>query len=187
MIRLTPFCRSSALAVLSLAIFLAGCASSASSEGMTIGARELAQLSNGEDTGTWTGSVYVRAVTGEAAAPDLGSVNVSAQEFREALEASLRTADVLHSADDAQWALEAELLELEYPGGAMDVPASLTVRYRAFAREASKPSFDHTIRTGYMVPASATFSGVERVRLAVEGAARDNIVVLLRDLAAELE
>jgi len=47
-------------------------------------------------------------------------------------------------------------------------------------------TYDHTIRTGYVVPKEAAFTGVERLRLALEGATRDNITAFIRGVATEL-
>lgn len=65
------------------------------------------------------------------------------------------------------------------------MPAHVTVRYRLYDPGADAPRVDRTIRTGFLVPRDAAFTGVERLRLALEGAARENIETFVRGLARE--
>jgi len=65
------------------------------------------------------------------------------------------------------------------------MPAYPTVRYRLFGAD-NELIYDHTIRTGYLVPQEASFIGVDRGRLAIEGAARVNINELVVSLWKDL-
>jgi len=161
---------------------LLGCAAPASVQGMTPEASALPPVSDSQDALTDPVVLWIREVRGGADISQFGSPGIEDDDFRAALEASLQAAGFQRAEQGQEFALEAQLLELEYPAGALDMPAWLTVRYQLFAEETSEPVFDHTIRSGYAMPFEAAFSGVERLRLAIEGAARDNLAVLLADL-----
>jgi len=171
-------------ALLSIALLsLASCASPATAEGMALSRLNIEQLPDGPGTLADFPPVAVRSVSGGSSTSPWGSPRVADEDFESALTISLRSAGAPATNGTTGLYLEAELLALEHPAGALDMPAHVTVRYRLLVPERDVPIYDHSIRSGYIVPASAAFSGVGRLRLAIEGAVRENITTLIRGLA----
>ena len=158
---------------------LVGCATPASVEGMTLDPDTAATLRLRNRAPF---PVQVVSVTGGEDARAFDSAWVEDEGLHRALEASLTAAGFPLGGPPEAYALEAAIESLRHPTGAFDMPAFFKVRYRMTAPASEQLVFDHTIEAGYLVPFRATFSGAERLRLAVEGAARDNIAKLVEDL-----
>lgn len=180
---MTPWspCRSSAPLLLCLFLMVGGgssCASAPSSEAMTVTTADLAVLAESDfhralTMGTVTGGrdtkAWHRSWVGDA-------------EFRRALEASLVAVDWAATANAAHFGLDVELQEQESTFVGFDLDAWVTVRYVVAPIAGGDAVYDHTIRTGFRVPHGVAFSGVEKQRLAFEGAVKDNITSFLTGL-----
>lgn len=171
--------------LLALGLCFASCATPATPAGMTIGDRELSKLLSQHVELRRMPPVRVRRVTGGAETSAMGSPQVAAVDFDRALRDSLLYLELQPHQHEQALALDAELLELELPSAAFDMPAYLTVRYKLYD-ESAEPVFEQTIRSGYLVQKEASFTDADRARLAIEGAARDNINALVLSLWKDL-
>jgi hypothetical protein len=127
--------------------------------------------------------VAVREVTGGRETNPLWVSNVSSSDFERAIEASLRDAGLAAANKQAgKYQLVADLVKLDQPfiGASMTVTA--TVRYRLIERASSKTVADQTIAVPFTAAWNAAFMGVERLKLANEGAVRSNIEKLIEFL-----
>jgi len=171
--------------LLALGLCFASCAAPASPDGMTVGEREYSKLLTQDVELQRLPVMRVREVTGGLETSSMGTPQIASMDFARALRSSLLYLELSPPRNETALDLDAQLLELELPSGALDMPAYLTVRYRLF-REEDELIYDHTIRTGYLIPRETSFAGVERARLAIEGAARDNIFELVLSLWKDL-
>lgn len=173
------------LILCAVALCFASCATPATPDGMTIGEREYSKLLTQRVELRSMPPLRVRYVTGGSETSAMGSPQVSSADFERALRDSLLYLELQPHEQETAMDLDAELLELELPTAAFDMSAYLTVRYRLYDGS-DEPLYDHTIRTGYLVRKEASFTGVDRARLAIEGAARDNINALILSTWTEL-
>lgn len=175
------------IAAATLALTLAAaCSTPTTADGMRLDAGDLQQLAAEGARLDHLPPIDVRTVTGGAETSALGSPSISSTDFARALGRSLVDVGPARTGTEPRrLALDAEILELDSPPGARDMPAQVTVRYRLFDANADAPHLDRTIRTGFLVPRDAAFTDVERLRLALEGAARNNIETFVRGLAQE--
>jgi hypothetical protein len=147
--------------LLVLCACFAACATPASPDGMTVGEREYSKLLTQQVELQRLQTMRVRSVTGGSETDSMGSPQIASADFARALRSSLLFLELTPPRNVAALDLDAELLELELPSGALDMPAYLTVRYRLFAA-VDELVYDHTIRTGYLVPREAAFTGTDR-------------------------
>jgi hypothetical protein len=89
------------------------------------------------------------------------------------------------SSGDARLKLNAELLELDQPlfGASFTVTAS--VHYTLTNMSTGEVVFDRKVTTPYTASFSDAFYGAKRLRLANEGAIRENIQRLMENLVTE--
>ena len=125
-------------------------------------------------------------VTGVTGAPDDASwyeSEVINSEFDRALTMSLAAQGWLQSPGQARYHLDADIQAQETAIRGLDAEAWITTRYILTQATDAVPVYDHTIRSGFLVPHGVAFTGVEKMRLALEGAAQENIAKLLQGLA----
>lgn len=159
--------------------FVASCTSPASPVGMTMGDRELSKLIVADVKLKQLPTLRVRHVQGGLKTRSTGTPQIASEDFKRAIEDSLRYLNLMTYAEDPVLELDAELISVEYPIAEESTSAYLTVRYRAFTEDATEPRFDQTIRTGHIVSSLDAFTDVDRARLALQGAARENLTQLI--------
>jgi hypothetical protein len=128
-------------------------------------------------------NIAIRDVTGGKETNPLWTSQVGSSEFEQALEASLRAAGLLSPGRQAgNYVLTAHLQRLEQPyfGASMTVTAS--VNYILAERATGRALYDKTLEVPYTAKFSDALLGVERLRLANEGAIRANISTLIEEL-----
>lgn len=133
---------------------------------------ELDAIKGGEETSFWWGS------------------KLSGLTLEQTLEDTLRTVGMLPpapGAPPAQYQLRVEIVNLDQPLiGTPSATVTATIQYTLVdkARDA-KPIYRRAVRTAHTAGmGDAFFSQPERMRLANEGAVRENILVALRDMVA---
>jgi hypothetical protein len=137
-------------------------ASSAMREAVTLG-----QVSGGKDTNP------------------LWISNISSEDFERALRASLQSAELLApSGPGCRLTLTAQLLNLAQPAVGLDMTVTASVLYTLFDCSTRKEVWTRTITLPYTAAFGDSLLGVERLKLANEGAARVNIRKLVELLAA---
>ncbi len=159
-----------------LFLFMAGmlsaCASPAMVEHMTVksgGERALANPS-------LRNAIRIDSISGGEATNPLWTSEVSNDDFREALAASLRNAGLL-SPDDStgRYNLDVQILGLSQPAFGFDMTVTCHANYMVETSETGDPYFLDTVTTAYTATVGSHLIGVERLRIANEGAVRESI------------
>ena len=129
-------------------------------------------------------AISIGSVAGGEPTNPLWTSEVGNAEFRAALESSLRNYGILAEGSPGGYVLDATLVNLQQPlfGLAMEVTSTAT--YHLEAQNSQKTSFDDTVITSYTASPSESFFAVQRLRLANEGAVRENIREFIRRIEA---
>ena len=127
-------------------------------------------------------AVQISGITGGKATDPLWTSQVSNENFRQALELSLKQHTIL-GGGDAPLALQAILVSLDQPVIGFDMTVTSTVTYQ-ITNAAGQSVFDETVATPYTANFSDAFAGVERLRLANEGSIKKNIRTFIQKLVA---
>jgi len=165
------------LGLLALAV-LAGCAAPARIE----------QMSIYSPTGQWVNSPFKKSiavveVTGGRETNPAWSSQVSSEAFRRALELSLQNVGLSDPSISAnKYQLTADILQLSQPFGGFDMTVSANVRYSLLETSSRKEVFSKVITASHTAKLTEAFAGVERLKIANEGAAKANIQLLIDEL-----
>lgn len=163
-----------------LLIALSGCATPARVDQMSarnIDTAKLAQDSplkhnlalNGVGGGEKTNPMWLSKVGGD--------------EFKQALEHSLRTALLLASdQSQSRYVLNTTLKGLDQPFMGFDLKVTATVEYSLEERATGKKVYSKTIATPYTATFGDSVLAAERLKLANEGAVRMNIEKVIDEL-----
>lgn len=171
--------RIGALSLSAIGLLLAGCAEPARQAAMVPEQIVAASASN-----PYRNSVSsVTGYGGEETNPMMTS-EISKDDFQEALELSLKQAGFF--SETGNLSLRADILTVEQPLFGFDVEVAMTVRYNLFDA-GGRIRFDKTIRSVYKASFSEAFVGVERLRRANEGAARENISLFLKSIGGSAQ
>lgn len=174
----------SLLRLLSVAVFviaLTGCASSAKIEGMTVSENQLQTLQFDKPLHD---NLQLNQVNGGEATNPLWTSEIDGPAFQAALQQSLDKAGLLSTSSDAPLALQANLLRVEQPLFGLDFKVTTEVEYTLVEKASGKVLFRETLRTPFTAGVGDAFVAVKRLRLANEGAAKENIAALLKRLSA---
>jgi len=126
-------------------------------------------------------AIAVGAVTGGDETNPLWKSEVSNGNFKTALEDSLALS-VLKGGADAPYTLNAKLVSLHQPFAGFDLTVTSTIEYSLLAPGKATPVLSKTVVTPYTAELGEAFLGVERLRLANEGAMRENIKQIIAHL-----
>lgn len=164
-----------------VAIALTGCASSAKIEGMTVsdGQAQALQFDKPLHDNLQLGEVK----GGEETNP-LWTSEIDGPTFQAALQQSLDKAGLLSASSQAPFALRANLLRVEQPLFGLDFEVTTEVEYTLVETAGGKVLFREVLRTPFTAGVGDAFVAVKRLRLANEGAAKENIAALLKRLSA---
>lgn len=161
---------------------MAGCASPARMENMQISSADQAYRLAASAPQAIKNQVSVHDVTGGKETNPMWVSEVSSSSFRQALESSLRAVGLHAPGSLGDYRLVAHLETLDKPMIGLDLKVTATINYTLEHRKTGKVVFARTIST----PHTATFSdaaiAVERLRMANEGAIRNNISALIGEL-----
>lgn len=128
-------------------------------------------------------NLSVKSVSGGESTNPLWVSKVGDEDFRQALEQSLKAAMLLSSdQSNSSYLLSAKLISLDQPLMGFDLRVTATVEYSLQERATGATVFSKSIST----PFTATFSDAalafERLKIANEGAARENIEKVIDEL-----
>jgi hypothetical protein len=168
---------------LALVLLLAACATPARVDQMTIDTPD-ARRTAVASSSAMRNAVAIGQVGGGKETNPLWVSNIASADFEAALRASLRSAGLLAiDPTNCRVQLDAQLLSLAQPmvGASMTVTAS--VLYRLVDCVTKKEVWVRTITLPYTAAFTDSLLGVERLKLANEGAARVNIKQLVAELA----
>jgi len=168
------------LFALAAAIQLSGCATPARVDQMTVTAQGIPTAPMPE---ALRQNVAIKDVTGGQETNPMWTSQVSSAEFERALESSLRGANVLQpNRQMGRFTIAAYLGKLEQPFIGIDMTVTATVTYTLVERSTGKTAWERTIITPYTAKFGDALLGVERLKLANEGAVRSNIAELIGEL-----
>lgn len=169
-----------AFPTVALALVLAGCASPARIDQMTVSANSI-QTASGDTK--LKNNISVKDVTGGKETSPLWTSQVSSYDFQRALENSLRVNGLLSPVGgNGPYQLVADLISLDQPMVGFNMTVTATVRYSLIEKSSGKELFSRSIPTPYTAKVSDAFIGGERLKLANEGAVRKNIEELIAEL-----
>lgn len=163
-----------------LVLHLSGCATPASVEGMSVDRGDVVSASADFPL---KNTLSVGEVSGGEETNPIWTSEVGNEEFRSALESSLRRGQLLSTAEQASlYRLNATLIELQQPLVGFDIRVNSSVRYELLSMGRGDRLWQETINAGYTATVNDAFMGVERLRLANEGSIRENIKKLIERL-----
>ncbi len=165
------------LCVLSLTLgLLYGCASGAKQQNMVYD-----QTSGLDYDAALYGEIEVAEVAGGEETNPLWTSEISDAAFRDAVEMSLVSQRLW--GEDARYALAVELMEVDQPLFGLDFTVTTEVRYCLTDTRTGEVLMDEQVSGQHTATPGDAFIAVKRLRLANEGAGKDNIAGLLEKLA----
>lgn len=171
----------STISLVFVAVLLTGCASPARVEQMTAAASPAQRIASTP----LKKNVAVKDITGGKETNPAWVSNVGNGEFEKALEASLQDAGLLSEGKQlGKYTLIAHIMKMDQPLMGFDMTVTATVQYTLVERASGKTVLSREIALPFTATISDAFSGVERLRLANEGAVRSNIKKLIEELFA---
>lgn len=128
-------------------------------------------------------TMAVDQVQGGSETNPLWMSNISNEEFRAGLEASLRSAGLLaDTPSQAEYRVVSNVQALDRPMAGFDMNVTMSVRYTVTPVDGGAPIFDEVVTSTGVGRMNEQFLGVERLRIAIEAAARENITEFIRRL-----
>lgn len=166
-------------ALIAVAAALTGCASPARIEQMTAHTTPEARVVKT----VMSGNIAVKDVSGGKETNPMWKSNVGNSEFEQALEESLREAGMLASGKQmGKYQLVAHMEAIDQPFAGFSMTVTATVNYVLVERATGKEVFSRRVALPFTAGMGAAFSGVERLRLANEGAVRVNIANIIDEI-----
>ena len=166
-------------ALLVFVALVTGCASPARVDQMSVSGQPAQRVSETP----LRNNVAVSEVTGGKETNPMWKSNVGGSEFTMALEGSLRNVGLLApNRQTGRFILTAHLNSLDQPTFGLDMTVTASVNYVLVERLNGKEIFQRTMSVPYTATMSDAFIGVERLKLANEGAIRSNITQLIDEL-----
>lgn len=129
-------------------------------------------------------AVRVGTVVGGKDTSPLWVSKIASADFAEALRRSLAVHGLLAAASE-RFRVDAELVELQQPFAGFDFTVTAVVRYRMVSTSSGAVLFATDIRSPFTADFGSSYVAVERLRLANEGAARENLRLFLEALVGE--
>jgi hypothetical protein len=111
----------------------------------------------------------------------INTSQISNDDFKKALENSLLIAGLKTQPANANYRLNAKMIKLKQPLIGIDATVSYTVNYILISKH-NNIIYNKNISSSYTAKFSEALMAAERLRLANEGAARENIKKLIDDL-----
>jgi hypothetical protein len=170
--------------VLIVAVALSGCAQKARMNAMIFDVTDATVIN---DTSPLYQQVDVEKVQGGEKTNPIWTSEVDNPEFAAALESTLRVhALLVEPSGSGRYRLTASLIGMDQPLLGVSFTVTATVRYVLVDATNGASVFDETIVKPYTAEFSDAFLGAERLRLANEGAIRENIGEFVRRLVDKL-
>jgi len=170
-----------AAAILGLAL-LSACASPAEFQNMVV--------TEGIDTAAtqnsaFKDSIVVKSVDGGEETNPMWTSEISSQAFEKALIASLENAQLLAKLDEnAPYRLRVTLLEVDQPLFGLDLTVKTRVRYEIIEKDSDKTVFSEEIPATHTATFGDSPFAIQRLRLANEGSAQNNIAAFIERVIA---
>lgn len=176
---LTAAPKSFFLLLVAVSIIVSGCATPARIDQMTITSHD-ALVYNGSTP--LKDSISVNKVSGGQGTNPLWTSEIGNDEFKEALIDSLRAAKLLSLGANQLYVLNAEMISVDQPLLGFSFTVTATIEYTLTRISDGERIFSKLISSPYTVTVGDAFLAIERLKLANEGAARENIKELIDNL-----
>lgn len=105
---------------------------------------------------------------------------ISNEDFKQALESSLVQSGMFKSAGSGGYQVEAFITSIEQPAFGVSMRVSMEVSYAL--KRGGSTILRKSIKSTYTAPFGEAIVGAVRLRKATEGAARENIALLIKSL-----
>lgn len=175
-------CMIARLLVVLVPLLLAGCASPPDVKDMVVAGTEVGRV---DYPAALRHNIFVSNVAGGEKTNPLWTSEINAEGFKSALIESLDAAGLFKSDQAAAgYQLIAVIFNVEQPMLGFDLTVSATVDYTLLDVKTGSEVFHEQLTAQYTATMSQAFYGVERLKIANEGAARENIRLLLQRLQA---
>ncbi len=125
-------------------------------------------------------------VSGGQKTSAMGFAMISNEDFEKALELSLGKAGLFASVSDsanAHYELNAYIGRVSQPLAGFSMTVTLEVSYSLVESQSHRAVWQKNISSTHTASAGEAFVGTTRLRIATEGAAKQNIEYLLRELS----
>lgn len=162
----------------SLLISLMGCATPSNFAAMSVSRNEMNMAKN--QNKLFKENITLAKLTGGQKSSLVSKVDN--QGFSKAIENSLSNVGFLSSDPSAPYQLTVALEELKQPLMGLDLEVICKAKYTLYDNKQKKTVFEQTLTTPYTASFSSAFVGAERLRLANEGAVKENIKKFLMEL-----
>ncbi len=163
--------------LLGIALIASGCATASKPTAMVA---ETMSVSNQH-----AASVSIE-VTGGSETSSMGASNISNRDFAEAIRTSISQSGLftdISSANLADYRLTADIVELNRPMFGTSFTVDLEVTWRLRRTSDTYVVWEKAIASSFTATMGDAFSGATRLRLANEGAARENIREAIQEMA----
>lgn len=168
------------LASITIIILVAGCASPAKMENMTLPSDQWDEY---KATNELKNNIKVDKVSGGQDTNPLWTSEISSEEFKKALINSLADTQFIDiDSVNSDYSLSAVLIEVEQPILGANLTVTTVISYSLVDNNTKKEIFYKKITAPYTAKWNDAYLGVERLRLANEGSARENIKKLINEL-----
>ena len=166
-------------------VALSGCATATRAPAMAVSADAVAGI---PVPPALKHNIVIGKVSGGQETHALWMSKVDNEAFARALHDSLDAANLLATGPNAgQYILIADLQRLRQPAFGVKLRVTAVVDYSLKERASGETALQTQIVTPYTAGFGDAFLGVERLKLASEGAVRTNIERLIRELAENFE
>jgi hypothetical protein len=164
-----------ALCLVVATLQLAGCATAAKSDAMVAAPATLVHKSSAD---------VAVAVAGGKDTSSMGASQISNDSFAQALRDSIQKSGLFSKvADSGRYKLTAFIGKVDQPMFGFSMTVKMEVNYTLVDTTSGKTVWTKSVASEYTASASAAFAGTTRLRLANEGAAKDNIEKLMSDIS----
>jgi len=127
-------------------------------------------------------NLSIKDVTGGKETNPMVVSNVSSSDFERALEISLQASGLFSPPQTGKYQLIAHIEKIDQPFIGLDFTVTATVRYTVYENATGNEIFSKSLAIPYTAKLGDSLLGVERLRLANEGAIRSNISELINEL-----
>ena len=162
-----------AVAISASMLFLAGCASNATISGMTYHGPISQNKVLKENIG-------ISNVKGGFETSSMGRSQINNKNLNKALKNSLIASKLYDSS--GKYVLSSKIEKMDQPYAGIDMTVLMSVLYHLEDKSTHKQVFHRTIKSKYTATMGDAFVGTTRLRLANEGAAKNNIKQLIEAL-----
>jgi hypothetical protein len=164
-----------------VSLLLSACATAPDIEDMVVGAEAGERLAFHQNL---QNKIMVTSVEGGDETNPLWTSEIESEGFKSALVESLKAAGLLSAEENAAgYQLSVKILAVDQPVFGFDMTVSAEVEYKLASMTTGEVVFNETLKSEYTATMDDAFYGPERLKIANEGAVKQNIKMLLEELS----